>query len=203
MVDGLIGSRLCGEIKGASLAKSRVELMYETWLRPNRRAIWFGCAPPLVLSAIGAWLTVVANSNDRVWLRWIGMALVMLGTSMIIALLHQMRRPRIAFQDGQVLFYLRTGAPIAVPAHIVEAFFVGQGPATIPGNRQHRQQCANLVARLSQREADWAQRDVKPALGQWCGGYVTISGTWCEPLDSELIRRLNRRLKEVNSVNKA
>jgi hypothetical protein len=40
---------------------------------------------------------------------------------------------------------------------------------------------------------------VKPSLGTWCGGYVTIRGTWCEPLQPDLIRRLNRRLKEVKT----
>jgi hypothetical protein len=83
-----------------------------------------------------------------------------------------------------------------VPAHIVESFFVGQGPATLPGGTQNHR-TANLIARLSQRETDWARRDVKPALGKWCDGYVTINGTWCEPLDDAVVRRLNRRLHEV------
>jgi hypothetical protein len=78
----------------------------------------------------------------------------------------------------------------------VEAFFLGQGPAKLPGS-PNAQQTVNLVARLAQRETDWARREVKPALGNWCDGYITIRGTWCEPLDNELVRRLNRRLKEV------
>jgi hypothetical protein len=28
---------------------------------------------------------------------------------------------------------------------------------------------------------------------------VTIRGTWCEPLNNDLVRRLNRRLKEVQT----
>jgi hypothetical protein len=55
----------------------------------------------------------------------------------------------------------------------------------------------NLIARLSQRHTEWASQKVRPSLGRWCDGYVTIRGTWCEPLNSELIRRINRRLKEV------
>ena len=58
-------------------------------------------------------------------------------------------------------------------------------------------QTVNLVARLSQRHTEWAQQEVKPALGSWCDGYVTIRGAWCEPLNGELIRKLNRRLKEI------
>ncbi len=118
---------------------------------------------------------------------------------MIGMLIHQLRRPRVAFRDGRVLFYLRSGSPIAVPAGIVEAFFLGQGPAELPGIAK-RPQAVNLVARLSQRHTEWAAREVKPALGKWCEGYVTIRGTWCEPLGTELIRRLNRRLKEVKDM---
>jgi hypothetical protein len=119
---------------------------------------------------------------------------------MIVILLRQLRRPRIAFSNGQVLFYLRSGSPIAVPASVVEAFFLGQGPALLLGGSQNKHQSVNLVARLSQREAQWARREVKPALGRWCDGYVTVRGTWCEPLNGDVVRRLNRRLKEVNST---
>jgi hypothetical protein len=112
-------------------------------------------------------------------------------------LLLQLRRARIGYHGGHVLFFLSSGGPIGVPVAIVEAFFVGQGPATLPGGVGKQQQTYNLVARLSQRATDWAEREVKPALGQWCGGYVTIRGTWCEPLNDDVIRRLNRRLKEV------
>jgi hypothetical protein len=91
---------------------------------------------------------------------------------------------------------------LAVPARFVEAFFLGQGPAKLPGPRLAHQESVNLVARLSQQQAEWAHQPVKPALGHWCDGYVTIRGTWCEPLGPEVIRRLNRRLKEVKSIEK-
>jgi hypothetical protein len=121
------------------------------------------------------------------------------GLLLVIMLVKQLTRPRIAFRDGHVLFYLRGGAPIAVPVEIVEGFFLGQGPASLPGNIGSREETVNLIARLSQRHTEWARQEVKPALGGWCDGYVTIRGTWCERLDGELIRRLNRRLKEVQS----
>jgi hypothetical protein len=97
-----------------------------------------------------------------------------------------------------VLFYLRASQPIAVPVGIIEAFFLGQGPASLPAGLR-RQESVNLVARISQRATDWARQQVKPSLGNWCDGYVTIHGTWCEPLGTELVRRLNRRLKEVKT----
>jgi hypothetical protein len=177
--------------------------MRETWLRPNRRAIWFGCVLPLVVCALGAWITIGIAAPSHNPLGWLGIVMMGGGFTMAAALLRQMVRPRIAYQDGKVLFYLRSGRPFAVPVEIVEAFFVGQGPATFPGRLARHQRTFNLVARLSQRAAEWAHRDVKPALGKWCDSYVTISGAWCEPLTDELPRRLNRRLKEVKSCREA
>ena len=171
--------------------------MSETWLKTNRRAIWFGCIPPLIIALIGLWLVFQADQGSWSWLLWLGAALCALGTGVLVMLLHELRRPRIVYRNGNVLFYLTPGEPIAVPVSIVEAFFFGQGPATLPAGIEPRQRTRNLVARLAQRETDWAHRDVKPALGQWCNGYVTIRGTWCEPLNNDVVRRLNQRLKEV------
>jgi hypothetical protein len=172
--------------------------MQETWLRPNRRAIFFGCVPVVVLIGLGAWLVFGVPSLAAGW-RWLGGAIVTAGVLALLALLNQLRGARIGYEDGRVLFYLTSGAPIGVPVGIVEAFFLGQGPIALSGGVGRNHETVNLIARLSQRETDWAKRDVKRALGQWCGGYVTIRGTWCEPLGNEVVRRLNRRLKEVQT----
>jgi hypothetical protein len=176
----------------------RFPAMHETWLRPNCRAILFGCVPLVVLVGLGAWLAFRLPSIAAGW-RWLGGAAMAVGILGLLALLNQLRGARIGYEDGRVLFHLTRGEPIGVPVEIVEAFFLGQGPAALPGGVGKNQETVNLVARLSQRETDWAKREVKPALGQWCGGYVTIRGTWCEPLTNEVIRRLNRRLKEVQT----
>jgi hypothetical protein len=172
--------------------------MREIWLRPNRRAIWFGCVPPVVAGMLGVWLAMNGSDARGVW-RWTGVALIVFAAGIIITLLRQLNRPRIAYHDGQVLFYLSDSRPIGVPVLIVEAFFLGQGPAALPAGIQQNSETVNLVARLSQRATDWARRDVKSALGSWCDGYVTIRGTWCEPLGNDVVRRLNRRLKEVQA----
>jgi hypothetical protein len=170
--------------------------MRETWLNTNRRAILFGCVPPLAVVTGGAWLAIgTSRESGHPW-RWLGVILLLMGLGTIATLIRQLRRPRIAFQNGLVLFYLRSGPPIAIPVKVVEAFFAGQSPAHLPGMMK-QPQSVNLIARLSQRHTEWAQQTVKPALGKWSDGYVTIRGTWCEPLEAELIRRLNRRLKEV------
>jgi hypothetical protein len=170
--------------------------MKETWLQTNRRAIWFGCALPLVIAALGLWL---ATGPNIAW-RAAGAILLVAAALVVAALLRQLLRPRIAYSEGQVLFNLKPGEPIAVPVHIVEAFFLGQAPAHLPGNSQQREKTVTLVARLAQRYKEWAERDVKPAFGDWKEGYVTVRGTWCEPLDNDVVRRLNRRLKEVKSL---
>ena len=173
--------------------------MPETWLRPNRRALGLGTLPPLVLSGIGGWMVVGDESVAGGWWRWLGAAVALLSAGLVVALLVQLRRPRVAYGDGRVLFYLQSGPPIAVPVSVVESFFLGRGPSLLPGQAGTTQKTVNLVARLSRREPQWAEREVKPALGQWCDHYVTMRGTWCEPLNEELVRRLNRRLKEVSS----
>jgi hypothetical protein len=132
----------------------------------------------------------------------LGGGLFVFGLSLVAALLVQIRQPRIAYRSGNVLFYLVAGEPIAVPVGVVEAFFLGQGPLMLPGPGKRGDATVNLVARLSQREIQWAEREVKPALGCWSEGYITIRGTWCEPLSGELVRHLNRRLREVTEQSK-
>jgi hypothetical protein len=175
--------------------------MNETWLKPNRRALCFGCVPPLVLGLLGAWIAIAPGEAAVPWRRGLGTTMIVIGVALLVMLIRQLVRPRIAYRDGCVLFYLRSGAPVAVPAEVVEAFFLGQGPASLPGGIHHEQVTVNLIARLSQRQSEWANLVVKQALGNWADGYVTIRGAWCEPLTPELVRRLNRRLKEVKSLN--
>jgi hypothetical protein len=168
-------------------------MMFEVWLRPNRRALAMAVVPAAAMALLG----VALAQSVAPLIAIAGWVVVVLGIALIAGLLWQMRRPRIAFRDGHVLFYLRGGEPIALPVAFVEAFFVGQGPARLP-TAVNPAETVNLIARISQKAPQWAQVDVKPALGAWCDGYVTIRGAWCEPLTAEVIRRLNRRLREIH-----
>jgi hypothetical protein len=172
--------------------------MQETWLHPNRRALLLGCIPALVFGAAGFFLFHHESDSGLPW-RSVAVAMIAVAALAILVLVFQLRQPRIAYRDGHVLFNLRSGEPIAVPVDIVEAFFVGQGPAHLPAGIGQNEKTMNLVARLSQRHQEWMKQDVKPELGNWADGYVTIRGTWCEPLNPDLVRRLNRRLREVQS----
>src|SRR3954470_16337245 len=93
--------------------------MRETWLRPNRRAILFGCVPPLIVAVMGAWLAFATGDVGGSFWRWAGFALIAVSLVLIGILMSQFRRPRISFQDGMVQFNVRIGAPIAVPVGIV------------------------------------------------------------------------------------
>ena len=171
--------------------------MIEVWLRSNRRVLLVAMAPASLLGGIG--LTALSLDLSLPWriLAWLALAVSLL---LIVGLLLQLIRPRVAFRQNHVLFYLKAGSPIEVPTHVVEAFFLGQGPAKLPGSPGKPTETVNLIARLSQRAAEWERREIKPALGRWCDGYVTIHGTWCEPLNGDVVRRLNRRLAEVSRM---
>ncbi|MGI9429792.1 MAG: hypothetical protein ACR2NM_14110 [Bythopirellula sp.] len=169
--------------------------MSEVWLHSNRRVLLLAMVPA---AALGLVSYLMLADGDSTLLRWLGITGLALSLFLTGGLLRQLFQPRIAYHNGQVLFFLRAGRPIAVPRHVVEAFFQGEGPAHLPGNAQQDTKSVNLIARLSQRETDWHQRDVKPALGCWAEGYITVRGTWCEPITEAVIRRLNRRLSEVD-----
>lgn len=164
--------------------------------------MWFGCVPPAILAVGGGVLAASAWADASGWARGLGLLMLLAGLGIGAMLIWQSLVPRIAYRNGQVLFYLHGNSPIEVPVDIVEAFFLGQGPVQLAGI-ETKHEATNLVARLSQRHVEWARRDVKRALGNWCEGYVTIRGAWCEPLTSDVIRRLNRRLHEVKQNDAA
>ncbi len=173
--------------------------MSQVWLRPNRRAVLMAAVPSALVGGIGLVLaTGLIVSLNFVWLRIVGSLLTILAGCVSFAMIDQLRRPRLAYDDGQLLVDLRSGPAIPIPLEHVECFLLGQGPAYLPGDSSKRAETATVVVRLAEKATDYARRDVKPALGQWCDGNVTIRGTWCEPLDVSVVNRLNRRLAEVN-----
>lgn len=143
------------------------------------------------------------GTDDLPIARPLGFACVVAAGLLMVGLVRQLRQPRVAYRDGSALFFLKAGAPFAVPVNVVEAFFLGQGPAHLTGAATSDTKTVNLVARLSQRDPQWQHREVKAALGEWAGGYITIRGAWCEPLTAEVLRGLNHRLREVSQEQDA
>lgn len=168
--------------------------MPEVWLRPNRRVLALAMIPMVAVGAVSLALWKWGGGMPP---GWICLTIAIFTAGLLLGLLRELGRPRIAYREGSLLFRLKAGKPFAVPLHVVEAFFQGEGLAHLPGESQHQAKSVNLIARLSQRDTQWHQRDVKTALGRWEEGYITVRGTWCEPITQDVIRRLNRRLTEV------
>ena len=167
----------------------------ETWLRPNRRVLALGLILPSLL-VVGGPVAVWFASNLIV--AAVGWALLTVGAYVMALMLYALRQPRLAYEHGELLVYLTQAGPIRVSIDIVECFFGGQGPSflSVPGaeDDDSAPETATVVVRLAESAEDWKHVTVKPALGHWCDGYITVRGTWCEPLTSELVQGLNDRL---------
>jgi len=102
--------------------------------------------------------------------------------------------------------YLGAARPFRLPIEVVEVFFLGQAPSMVhkdgdPFDDQGPT-TSTIVVRLAEKASEWQQRDVRPMLGHWCEGYITLRGTWCQPITEELVRTLNHRLVEVKREQK-
>ena len=138
---------------------------FEIWLRTNRRALSFGT----VLPALFALLVLLFRIRDRPVER----GLVALDWSVHSPHWPVQRRdsaapaPRAACRvsDG-----IRAVLSCARPADrrarkSGRGLFSRPGPVMLTGFDNQRDSTVNLVARISQRDPSWANRDVKPALG--------------------------------------
>ena len=149
---------------------------------------------PAVVAAGGLTLAVAA---EAFWLRALGAVVAVLCALLIGLLTWQSWQPRLAYESGFLCVYLRLGVPIRVPVELIECCFMGSGPLKLTDASQSNLKTANLVLRLADRAPEWANVPVKPALGKWADGYITIHGAWCEPLSLDLLQRINTRLHEI------
>jgi hypothetical protein len=171
--------------------------MTEVWLKGNRRVLLLGMVMPLVLVCGGG---VVALGNLPLWARSMGLVVALVGLTAVAVVARHAWLPRLAYADRHLLVYARSGPPYRVPIETVEGFLLGQGPTMLPGKQNERTEARTVVIRLAEAATDWADRELHPSLGRWCGGYITLRGTWCEPLSVELVGRLNQRLYEVSRI---
>lgn len=168
--------------------------MREIWLQSNRRALWMGMIAPALLAVVGFALILAAPGLVSHVIGWIAIAV----SGCLIGFLgRQLRQPRLAYEPGYMLVYLRLGPPIRVPIDVVECFFLGSGPLKLSDQVSAPYRTVGLIVRLAEKAADWADRPVKPALGRWAEGYILVHGAWCEPLSLEVVSRLNVRLHQI------
>lgn len=178
--------------------------MAECWLKPNRRAVVTAMVVPSVVGVSGmVLLAIAARVAQSQWLNIAGGLMLALGTVCVVALWFASRIPRLAYDDGELLVYLRSLTPLRVPVDVVECFFLGQGPAHPAEADQPVAKAANVVVRIADSASDFHERDVRPDLGIWRDGYITIRGLWCEPLSHERVNALNRQLADAHRAVQA
>lgn len=153
--------------------------------------------PPAFVCLIGFGMIIFGYAAGPAWLFWIGWAVAILALLVVGALAYSLNVPRLAYEDGYLLVYLRAMRPIRVPIEIVEVFFLGSGPAHLGYEDEHGPKTSNVVVRLAEAARDWRTREVRPELGEWYDSYIVIRGTWCEPLSLERINRINARLSSI------
>jgi hypothetical protein len=177
--------------------------MPETWILPNRRALALGfLLPSLLLAAAVACLAVGQWQASWPW-RGAGIVLVVAGAVLLAILWRLLRQPRVAYQNGEILVHGGLAEPLRVPVDVVECFFLGQAGGMIPDAHGREAEVRTVIIRLAESAADWHHRDLKAAFAHWCEGYITIRGTWCEPITPELMKRLNSRLAALHRERKA
>jgi len=177
--------------------------MMEVWLKTNRRALVLGLIVPALLLVVAGSLLVWTILAGLHWMWQLPIALLaVLPLWMVGELLYAASRPRIGYESGELLVFLEPTKATRVPIDIVEVFFLGQGPSELPKLAGREPETQNIVVRLAEAAVDWKHRDVKPALGHWCEGYITIRGSWCEPITPDVMKQLNRRLAEIHRERK-
>lgn len=173
--------------------------MAACWLKPNRRALGMAIFVPSVVGVVGLLLLAMGAGDGRsLWLSVAGGAMLVFGLVCGAACWIAARIPRLAYDNGELLVYLRSLTPLRVPIDVVECFFLGQGPAHSAVPDQPVAKAANVIVRIADSASDFHQRDVRPDLGIWRDGYITIRGLWCEPLSHERVNALNRLLADAH-----
>lgn len=154
--------------------------------------------PALLILMAAAFLIASVFAADAHWLMWAAATFTAIALLVAIPIAQGIRMPRLGYEDEYLLVYLRGAQPIQVPIEIVEVFFLGQGPAMVKAKGGESAETSTIVVRLAESAAEWHEREVNPSLGQWCDGYIVIRGTWCEPINTDLLESLNHRLVEVH-----
>ena len=174
------------------------------WLQGNRRAILLGGIPVILLFVLGIapWLVPSAGTLGYL-VRGFGCALILLGLLAAATLARQLNLPRVACDGENLLLYVLGTKPVSVPLHVVECFFLGQGPSGLPAKQLEEAETSNVIVRLAERAVEWHQHETRATFANWCDGYVTIKGAWCEQITEDKLRELNSKLAQAKRDLKA
>jgi len=190
-------------VRVPEVSKTGVTMQQETWLRPNRRALAAGLVIPALLTMVAVALLV--GPSVSVGFRVVGGTLLVLAGLLIGAWWTLDRTPRLAYEDGFLIVNLGIWKTYRVPVEFVECFFAGRAATHLPSpaGQPHATKAWSVVVRLAESAKDWHARPVTAAWGEWREGYITIRGTWCEPIDPEVLKVLNHRLATAHRQRQA
>jgi hypothetical protein len=173
--------------------------MSETWLKPNRRILTAALALPLAAALFGGWLLAAGGR----WSFWSGFVLLVAAGLSAGWLIRKMFCPRLAYRRGQLFVGLSGGDPIGIPIELVECFFLGRAETVLSGKAGLESRALAIVIRLSEVATDYQSQPLKSSLGVWKDGYITVRGTWCEPISGPLVVSLNESLSRVQRLSES
>lgn len=170
----------------------------EIWLRTNVRALLVGLALVLflLLSGLSA-IAIAGRFQVGLWLELGGWIVVVICGFVACSLTYQLFLPRLAYHDGHLLVYLQSSEPLRVPIDVVEFFFVGQGTSYVPDTTEGPSKSRTIVVRIAEAATEWHDLPIRTAQGEWRESYILLRGTWSERITPDVVKRLNRRLVEV------
>lgn len=167
-------------------------------LRTNRRAAGFLLGAAVLPIVLGGLCLAYHWQRPSSIITLLGMILVVVGVFATFQLRRWWWLHRLTLDKDSLLVYLRRGKPWRIPLDAVEVFFMGQAPSTMRDQNGREVETRNVVVRLAERATTWQQQPgVESTLGRWCDGYITVYGVWCEPLNREVIDKMNRQLSEA------
>lgn len=175
--------------------------MTEIWLQANRRA-GLGSSIGFLFHAVV--MSVLAYGSIRsaypAWL-W-GGAIILAAIFFVFSISngYYLTRPRLTFGNKQLRIDVGLQGLVSVPIELVEAFLLGKGPAFLNGCDDKRTETSTLIVRIAERAPEFEKVATNVRIAAWCGYYVTLRGTWTEPLSVELVNRLNQRLHDVQQA---
>jgi hypothetical protein len=179
---------------------------HEVWLHGNRRVYAIALIPGVIILCGSLLVLTNAFFSAPLWLRVIAAILCGFAGVTNTSLLLWLKRPLLAYSGGHLLVYLRPPQIVRVPIEFVEVFFAGQSETHLPRPRTQTTgpapESRNIVVRLAEQATQFQQHPLKPSLGSWEDGYIVVRGTWSEPINKDLFRRLNRRLIEIHRIQK-
>ena len=166
--------------------------MRDVWLKPNQRALTASIVMPLAIIVVAA-LMLTNVLGDVHWvIQGVTGGLALVSGFAVVVLVKWFCHPRLAYEDGVLLVNLNAGPALKVPIDFVEVFFAGQSnshmPKTVQQTNAVTPESRTIVVRLAERATQYHSRTVMPRLGSWEHGYIVVRGTWCEPINREVIK---------------